>query len=266
MKQLLSIPLICVSFLLFSCTTEKQLKESMKKVIAEDPSVIISVIKARPLEFIEALQEAARTAQQEMGKQQEEESKKELESAFEKPLAPKIRVDENIRGPKDAPIVIVEYSDFECPYCSRGAKTVEELRKKYSTKIQFIYKHLPLDFHSKALISAKYYEAIRMQDFEKAWKFHDELFNNQKELIAQGEAYLKTLAKKIGADLNKLATDLNSKQVADRIEEDKKEATAFGFQGTPGFIINGVPLRGAYPISQFESIIEELKKRGKIKL
>jgi protein-disulfide isomerase len=266
MKKLLTIPFICMSFLFFSCTTEKQLKESMKKVIAEDPTIIISVIKSRPTEFIEALQEAAKAAQQEMGKKQEEESKKELENSFNKPLAPQIRADENIRGSKDAPIIIVEYSDFECPYCTRGAKTIEELRKKYGTKMQFIYKHLPLEFHSKALIAAKYYEAVRIQDPEKAWKFHDELFSNQKELIAQGEVYLKSLAKKIGADMDKISKDLDSKLIADRIEEDKKEASNFGFQGTPGFIVNGIPLRGAYPANQFDSIIDELQKRGKIKL
>lgn len=265
MRKLMSLLLVLGLFSFWGCTTEKQLKEQVKKILSEDPSIVISVIKAKPLDFIEALQEAAKMAQMEMAKKQEDDRKKELEDAFNKPLEPKVRADDSIRGTKGAPIILVEYSDFECPYCSRGFKTVEELMKKYGNKIQFRYKHLPLDFHQNAMISAKYFEAIRLQDPEKAWKFHDSIYGDQK-ILAKGEAGLKDLAKKLGANIPKLEKDVNSDVVKKRIEEDQKEAAEFGFQGTPGFVINGVPVRGAYPPSHFDNIIEELKKRGKITL
>ncbi|MBF0362546.1 MAG: thioredoxin domain-containing protein [Oligoflexia bacterium] len=262
---LFSCMFIFVIFGLMGCTTEKQLKEQVKKIISEDPAIIISAIKAKPAEFIEALQEAARAAQMEMAKKQEEERSKELENSYNNPLKPKMRADENIKGNKNAPIVLIEYSDFECPYCTRGAKTVEELLKKYGDKIQFVFKHLPLEFHQQAMIAASYYEAIRMQDGAKAYKFHDEVFANQKEL-QKGEEFLKGVAKKVGADMKKLEKDVKSDKVKARIAEDQKEAQEFGFQGTPGFVINGVPVKGAYPASHFDTIIEELKKRGKLSL
>ncbi|MBF0315234.1 MAG: thioredoxin domain-containing protein [Oligoflexia bacterium] len=265
MKKLLSLLLVVGLLSFMGCTTEKQLKEQMKKVLAEDPGIVISVIKAKPLEFIEALQEAARSAQMEMAKKQEDDRKKEFEDSFNKPLEPKIYADASFRGNKSAVLTLVEYSDFECPYCSRGAKTVEEVMKKYEGKIRFTFKHLPLDFHQNAMISAQYYEAIRLQDQEKAWKFHDSLFENQKEL-SKGEAFLKELAKKVGADMTKLAKDITSDAVKNRIAEDQKEAQEFGFQGTPGYVINGIPVRGAYPASHFDTIVEELKKRGKVTL
>jgi len=248
-----------------SCTSDEKLKEQMTKILQENPKVLTDAIEKHPAEFITAPQNAAKNAQEEMGKKREEDEKKKLEESFDKPLVAEIRKDESIRGPKDAPITLVEYSDFECPFCSRGYETVQALLQKYNGKIRFIYKHLPLSFHEQAMISAKYYEAIRLQDEKKAFAFHDEVFKNQRKL-KNGEAFLQATAKQVGADMARLKKDLNSDAVTKRIEEDQKEAANFGMQGTPGFLLNGVPVRGAYPTEYFVQLVDELQKRGKLKL
>jgi protein-disulfide isomerase len=115
------------------------------------------------------------------------------------------------------------------------------------------------------MITAQYYEAIRLQDEKKAFAFHDEIFKNQKKL-QNGVAFLDATAKAVKADLAKLKKDLNSEAVMKRIQEDMKEAEGFGMQGTPGFLLNGVPVRGAYPTDYFVNLVEELQKRGKLKL
>lgn len=251
--------------MLASCTSDEKLKEQMSKILQENPKVLTDAIEKHPAEFITALQNAAKNAQDAMGKQREEEEKKKLEESFDKPLVAEIRSDESIRGPKDAPITLVEYSDFECPFCSRGYETVTALMQKYNGKIRFIYKHLPLSFHEQAMPAARYYEAIRLQDEKKAFAFHDEIFKNQRKL-KNGEAFLQATAKQVGADMAKLKKDLNSDAVTKRIEEDQKEAASFGMQGTPGFLLNGVPVRGAYPTEYFVNLVDELQKRGKLKL
>ncbi|MFL5786172.1 MAG: DsbA family protein [Bacteriovoracaceae bacterium] len=243
-----------------SCTTSK---EDLKKLIKENPDIITESIKANPSKYIEALNEAVKSAQEGEGKRREEEEKKQLENSFNNPLQAEIRPDESFRGNKDAPITLVEYSDFECPFCSRGFGTVMELMKKYEGKIRFVYKHLPLSFHPQAMPAAQYYEAIRLQDPAKAWQFHDAVYKNQRKL-QNGEAFLKAEAKTLGVDMNKLAKDVKSEKVQARIDADMAEAQKFGFQGTPGFLLNGVPVKGAYPASHFDQIIDELKKRGKI--
>lgn len=245
-----------------SCTTSK---EDLKKLMKENPDIVTESIKANPQKFIEALNEAVKSAQEGEGKRREEEEKKQLENSFNNPLQAEIRADESFRGNKDAPITLIEYSDFECPFCSRGFTTVMELMKKYDGKIRFAYKHLPLSFHPQAMPASQYYEAIRLQSPEKAWQFHDAIYQNQRKL-QNGEAFLKAEAKKLGVDMNKLAKDVKSEAVQARIDADMAEAQKFGFQGTPGFLLNGVPVKGAYPASHFEGIIEELKKRGKITL
>ncbi len=251
--------------LISACTSEKQLKEQMTKVIKENPEVVLGAIDAHPEKFIEALNNAVKKAQEGQGKKREDEEKKQLEESFNKPLTANIRSDESIRGTKGAPIILVEYSDFECPFCSRGFNTVMELMEKYKGKIQFIYKHLPLSFHPQAMITSQYYEAIRLQNEGKAFEFHDKIYKNQ-GLLKNGEAFLKKAAQEVKADMKKLAADVNSEAVKKRIEADMEEAAKFGFQGTPGFLLNGVPVRGAYPMNHFEGIVSELQKRGKITL
>ena len=188
--------------------------------------------------------------------------KRKFDAAFSNPLKPVIRKDEAIRGTRNAPITIVEYSDFQCPYCVRGNETVQALMKKYKGKIQFVYKHLPLSFHSEAKNTARYYEAIRMQSNKLAFKFHDTVFADIQKLRG-GEKALKSIAKKAGVDMKKLSQMLKNKMdvINARIQEDINEASKFNFQGTPGFLVNGIPVKGAYPLEYFDGIIKELQKR-----
>lgn len=253
--------LLAVLFVFASCVDKKQLGEMIKK----NPEIITDAIKENPTAFIEALNEAVKKAQADQRDKAEEEERKALEASFENPLVPEIRSDELIRGTKGAPITIVEYSDFECPFCKRGYSTVMELLEKYKGKIQFVYKHLPLSFHPMAMPASKYYEALRLQNESYAVKFHDEIYENQGKL-KNGEAFLKEVAKKVGANMKKLETDLKSEALEQRIEADLAEANKYGFQGTPGFLVNGVPVKGAYPTSHFDDIIKKLQEKGKIKL
>lgn len=250
---------------LASCTSDKDMKTQISKLLNENPSILTEAIEKHPAEFITALQNAAKNAQESLGKKREQDEKKQLEDSFNSPLVADIRSDEAIRGPKDALITLVEYSDFECPFCTRGNETVNTLMKKYAGKIRFVYKHLPLSFHEQAMISAQYFEAIRIQNNDKAFAFHDEIFQNQAKL-KNGVVFLDTIAKKVGADMSKLKKDINSDAVKNRIAADVEEAGKFGMSGTPGFLLNGVPVRGAYPAEYFVNLIDELQKRGKLKI
>lgn len=249
---------------LAACTSTTS-KDDLKKMMKENPDIITEAIEANPGKFIEALNNAVKVAQEGEGKKREEDEKKVLEESFNKPLVAEIRGDESFRGNKDAPITLIEYSDFECPFCSRGYNTVMELMKKYDGKIRFAYKHLPLSFHPQAMPASQYYEAIRLQSPEKAWEFHDIIYKDQRKLQL-GEKFLKDTAKGLKVDMTKLAADVKSEQVQKRIDADMAEAAKFGFQGTPGFLLNGIPVKGAYPAAHFDGLIEELKKRGKITL
>lgn len=256
-----SILLVMALVMAVACTS----KDDLKKMMKENPEIITEAIEANPEKFIDALNNAVKAAQEGQGKKREVDEKKALEDSFNNPVLAEIRSDESFRGEKDAPITLIEYSDFECPFCSRGFNTVMELMEKYKGKIRFAYKHLPLSFHPQAMPAAQYYEAIRLQSEEKAWQFHDAIYKNQRAL-QNGEKFLKEEAKKIKVDMAKLAKDIKSEVVQKRIDADMAEAAKFGFQGTPGFLLNGIPVKGAYPTQHFDDLISELKKRGKISL
>lgn len=228
----------------------------LKQAIEKDPSIVFVAIEKDPEKFFEVANKAAQDAQRRaQGKQAEDETKKRDEE-FANPIKPEIEESRVVFGSKSAPITIVEYSDFECPYCSRGFKTVKEVMGEYKDKVRVIFKHLPLDFHPHAMPAAKYFEAVARQDHGKAAKFHDVVFENQKEFVAKGEAFLKDTVKKVGADLKKVEKDLKDETLMKRINDDMAEAQKFGFSGTPGFVINGVSLRGAYPATEFKKIID----------
>ena len=244
-----------------ACTS----KDQIKKMLVENPDILTEAIEANPDKFIDSLNNAVKKSQEVMAKRREEDEMKQLEESFNNPLQANIRSDESFRGNPNAPITLVEYSDFECPFCSRGFNTVMELMKKYDGKIRFVYKHLPLSFHPQAMPASQYYEAIRLQSADKAYKFHDEIYKNQ-QALKNGEKFLKEMAKKVGADMIKLDKDVKSEAVMKRIQQDIEEAGKFGFQGTPGFLLNGIPVKGAYPASHFEDLIKKLQEKGKLTL
>ncbi|MGO9062067.1 MAG: thioredoxin domain-containing protein [Candidatus Binataceae bacterium] len=155
-------------------------------------------------------------------------------------------------GPSNAPITIVEFSDYQCPYCQRAEQSVQEVRKKYGDKVRLIYMDFPLPMHQYALKAA---QAARCAgDQGKYWEFHDALFADQTKLDPAG---LKATAAKLKLDTKKFdqctAHDLHM----DQIRDSQKAGADVGVDGTPSFVINGRMLSGAQPPSEFESVIDE---------
>lgn len=246
-----------VVFAAVGCTS------NIEKAIEKNPDIVFNAIKKNPKRFVEVVNEAVRSAQEAGREDEAKEEAARLEEEFKNPKTPAIDDNRTVFGPKDAPITIVEYSDFQCPYCSKGYMTLKEVEKMYGDKVRVIFKHLPLDFHPMAMPAAKWFEAIAMQDRKKAAKFHDIVFENQKDLNQGGEKFLKDAAKKAGADVKKAEKDLSSEAVQKTIAADMEEARKYEFSGTPGFLINGVSLRGAYPAPEFKKIIDRhLEKKG----
>lgn len=256
---ILSTVIIALTALTFSACapSAKQLKEAIEK----DPSIVFAAIEKDPAKFIEVVNKAAQEAQKVSADRAQEDEKKARDEEFKNPLKPELEAGRVIFGNKDAAVTIFEYSDFQCPYCSRGYQTISQVRKEYGNKVRVVFKHLPLEFHEMAMPAAKYFEAVALQSPEKAEKFHDMVFENQGMLKDKKEGLLKDLAKKVGADMKKVAADLNSDSISKRIQADMEEAKKFNMSGTPGFIINGVSLRGAYPLPAFKDIIDQHLKK-----
>lgn len=166
---------------------------------------------------------------------------------------------EPFKGGKDAKVVVVEYSDFQCPFCFKGYKTIEdEVIKTYGDKVKFYYKHLPLPFHPWAEPGAIIYECVKQQSPDAAWLVYKGYFENQKDITvenAKAKAIEYMGDKKV--DQAKLDDCVTNKKTLAKINKDKAEATSLGISGTPSFVINGRQLKGAQPPDRFKAVIDD---------
>src|SRR6185436_11792552 len=145
------------------------------------------------------------------------------------------------KGPATAKVTIVEYSDFQCPFCSRGYNTIEkEVLKQYGDKVRFYYKHYPLPFHPWAKPGAIAAECAKQQKPEAYWTLYDAYFTHQAEVNPQnvkekGQEFLKDS----GIDMAKWGTCFDNKETAAKVNAQHDEGAALGVTGTPAFFING---------------------------
>ncbi len=169
---------------------------------------------------------------------------------------PRMQVDydpSRVRGNAQAPITMVEFSDFQCPYCLQAYTTVKNLLRKYEGKIRLAYRDLPLlEARSGSVRSADAARCALEQG--KFWEYHDLLFENQDY---RGLGAFREFAGEVGMEMDSFNECLTSGRYTDVIQEDFDEGIALGIRGTPYFFINGVPVNGARPQPEFEQIIEE---------
>jgi len=156
------------------------------------------------------------------------------------------------RGPAAAPVEIVEFSDFQCPFCLRAHPTVEEVLNTYGNRVRFVYRNYPLPGHPNARPAA---EAAACADEQgKFWPYHDRLFATQSKL---SEADLKQDAAELGMDASKFNACVDSHKYASKVENDMRAGQEAGVDGTPAFFINGRLISGAQPYDVFKKVIDE---------
>jgi protein-disulfide isomerase len=183
-----------------------------------------------------------------------------------KAIADKIKLDgQPIRGGKDAKVTIVEYSDFQCPYCARAHATIEDqVMKTYGDKVRLVHKNFPLGFHKWAEPAAIATECAEQQDVGSYWKLYDYYFKNQQQITPENlkEKTTEALAG-TKVDMAKFNDCYDNKKTADVVKADMAEGQVVGVTGTPAFIINGRKLSGAQPFERFKDIIDdELSRKG----
>jgi protein-disulfide isomerase len=160
--------------------------------------------------------------------------------------------DSPARGPANAPIELIEFSDFQCPFCMRANPTVQQVLSTYGDRIRFVYRHYPLPNHPNARPAAE--AAACAAEQGKFWPYHDKLFANPSRLNAPD---LKQHAVELGLDSTKFNTCVDTHQSKTQVEADMRAGEEAGVNGTPAFFINGRMLGGAQPFEAFKHIIDE---------
>lgn len=170
--------------------------------------------------------------------------------------------DDPALGDKNSPVTIIEFSDFQCPFCSRfREQTFDQIKTNYidTGKVRFVYRDFPLSsIHPMAQKGAEAAECADEQG--KFWEYHDLLFQKQQEWTVTGAPTLKQYAKDLGLDSSKFDDCLDSSKYQQEVSKDLNDGSAAGVQGTPAFFINGQLVSGAQPYTAFQSAIEQALK------
>jgi NhaA family Na+:H+ antiporter len=160
---------------------------------------------------------------------------------------------DHVLGPDDAPVTLLEYGDYECPYCRQVVPVVQELRERFGNRLRYVYRHLPLaKAHPDAQLAAEAAEAAAAQG--KFWEMHELLYEHQGKLDRE---HLDDYASEIGLDVERFERELDARTYADRVREDFLGGVRSGANGTPTFYLNGVRYDGPW---DFESLAEEIEK------
>ena len=219
--------------------SQKQIREIVKEVIKENPKLIHETV-------VNYLKQA-----------QEKKQEQQLDANFKNRIEDIVSDNNPVEGPKDAPITVIEYTEFQCPYCRKGSETIHKIMETYPKKVRLVFKNNPLKFHAQALPAAKAALAANKQG--KFWEYHDLLFKNSSGLTE--EMYLKW-AQDLGLDIEKFNKDRNSEEIAKQIKDDQAQAAKHKLTGTPMFIVNGVVVRGAQSLPHFIMVIDRLLSEG----
>lgn len=177
-----------------------------------------------------------------------------------------IKISQNdwVQGAKSDSVVLVEYSDFQCPACRVYFPIINQLNEKYKKSLKFVYRHFPLSQHSNSHAAAQAAEAAGAQD--KFFELHDLLFEKQDEWAEKSNAYeiFEGYAKSLKLDLKKFKKDFASSEIVDKVKKDEESGMTFGVNSTPTFFLNGVKLDSPQNLSEFEKLItDELNKKTK---
>jgi protein-disulfide isomerase len=177
---------------------------------------------------------------------------------LEAPARPRKVVDATgpSRGPADAKVTIVEFADFQCPYCSRAAQTVDKVLARYPGQVRLVFRHFPLSFHEKAQKASE--AAACAQEQGHFWQFYDVLFADQSRLDVDA---LKASAAKLQLDSKKFDECLDSGRASAAVVKDLEAGQELGVRGTPAFFVNGVMLDGAQSEDAFGKLIDAELKR-----
>ena len=230
--------ILSLSFLVF-CSAPARAANQIDRKLEEQ---VLQIIREHPKAIVESVQ-----AYQYQQKQQAQQAQKAFLNEIK--TNPKAVIGESpTTGATNAKLLLVEFSDFQCPYCNEAHKTVKQFMAKHQDEVTLVYKHLPLAaIHPEAIPAASAAWAADRQG--KFWDYHDELFANQEKL---GEAFYQEIAQNLNLDLEKFNRD--RALAAPAIQKDMQLATKIGLSGTPFFIMNGQAVAGAVQLEDLENI------------
>lgn len=249
--------MILASLLFLTACAQTASRDQVAQALRDNPQLVFDALKRDKSQLMDILDQA-------VVEREDAERKDGLLRSLADPLKPELTSGRIFLGAADAQVTIVEYSDFLCGYCGWGQSTMHELLRRNPGRVRVFFKHFPA--RPGSLEPAVVFEALAQQNPDAAWKFADLAFANQ-QALADGSgkglaAILASLGSTVKVDAARLRKDMESPVLRARIEADVAEARRFGVEGTPTFLVNGIPVRGAAPVEEFEDLMRLLDQKA----
>lgn len=254
MKSPLYRILVCALFVCFAASpvyaaqnvTDENLAHVLRQILKDKPELVLDVLRQHSESVLDIAQQGSTQRR-----------KRSLEAQWREDIKQPKKINtanRPILGSESAPVTIVAFSDFTCPYCEQGAQTVQRILDIYGDKVRYVFKHLPLNKDGR--LASEYVVAAGLQSPELGWTLYKSFFQMREKMITEGEAAMKDAAQKIGVNMPRLAVDIKSKKVKDIIDEDMADAKRVGAEATPYFFVNNLVIRGALPQELFNAAVE----------
>ena len=260
-SALLLVVLFCFAGTAFAAEpagiSKAELRDALRELLQKEPDLVLNILRDNSEVVLEAAQQGSTVRRKKAALVQWEQDAKTPKKYATDTLAQ--------RGPAKAPVTIVVYSDFTCPYCRQADAVLEELYPAYKDKVRIIFKPLPKETPISQS-AAKYSLAAFMQDKDKGWNYYRALFAGVSDLDRDCETFLKALAVREGLDMKRLTADAAGPKVKAQMDADSKEADALEIPGTPYFLVNDLVIRGYVPKEIFAYAIDtalKMKTGGK---
>lgn len=227
--------------------SEREIRDALRNIFRQHPELILDVLRDNSIDVLEIAQKGSQEKQRKtMRAQWQEDIKKTRNIDYNRPMI----------GDKDAPVIIVAYSDYTCPYCADAAATIQQVLAARSGKVRFMFKNYPRRDQPLARLASEYVTAAFLLDEDKAWAFHDIVFAGQLRLLKEGEGFLRAEALALGYNLQKLGAEVKGRKVKTIIDEDIAEALEIGVPGTPYHLVDNLSVRGGMPLSAFLEAVD----------
>jgi protein-disulfide isomerase len=233
--------------------------EVIDQQLAEAKKLIASGTK--PADVYVTLTNKNQNAQPDQANKAQQKPKPEAEEEDKSVWKVPVLADDPVRGPKDALVTMILFSEFQCPFCKRVEDTLKQVLETYPNDVRLVWKDNTLPFHNRAKPAAVLGRVAYKQKGDKGfWEAHDAMFASAPKLEDED---LKAVAEKIGIDWGTVKTAIDQNKFAERLEQSAELANDFQARGTPHFFINGVRLSGAQPFDKFKSVVDEQLAKAK---
>ena len=227
--------------------TEQDLREALRRVFREHPELVLDLLRENSIAVLEIAQKGSQERQYKAMRTQWQEDMKKTKN---------INHDRPILGNVNAPITIVAYSDYTCPYCADAAETIHQVLAARKDTVRFMFKNYPRRDQPLARLASEYVTAAFIIDADKAWAYHDIVFAGQMRLLKEGEGFLRAEALALGFNLQKLGAEVKGRKVKAIIDEDIAEALDIGVPGTPFHLVDNLSVRGGQPLPAFLEAVD----------